>query len=150
MAAVAVAQPAAQAMKTFASSSDVAALIARAKSERKPDQPTFAQPIVQLAPYNASLEYRALVGPAAVHEKEAELFYVVEGSGTLVTGGKLVNEKRNNPENLGGTAIEGGASRPVAKGDFIIVPENTPHWFSAINGALVVMSFHVPHPVATH
>jgi len=80
MAAVAVAQPAAQAMKTFASSSDVAALIARAKSERKPDQPTFAQPIVQLAPYNASLEYRALVGPAAVHEKEAELFYVVEGS----------------------------------------------------------------------
>ena len=151
VAAVAVAQqPAAQAMKTFASSSDVSALIAKAKSERKQDQPTFAQPIVQLAPYNASLEYRAAVGPAAVHEKDAEIFYVIDGSGTLVTGGKLVNEKRNNPENLGGTGIEGGSSRSVAKGDFIIVPENTPHWFSAINGTLVLMSLHVPHPVAAH
>jgi len=148
LAAFAVAQP--PAMKTFASSADVAAMIAKAKAERKPDQPLFAQPILQLAPYTASLEYRGAVGPAAVHETEAEMFYVIEGSATLVTGGKLVNEKRTNPQNLTGTAIEGGSARPVAKGDFIIVPEKTPHWFSTINGTIVLMSFHAPRPVGAH
>src|ERR1700674_4310335 len=141
------AQNPAQAMKTFASSADVAALIAQAKSERKEGRALVVQPIVQLAPYTASLEYRAAVATASVHEREAELFYVIDGSGTMITGGKLVNESRTNPANLTGSAVEGGTSRHVAKGDFIIVPENTPHWFSAIDGTLVLMSLHVPRPV---
>jgi mannose-6-phosphate isomerase-like protein (cupin superfamily) len=137
------ASPSPATMKTFASSSDVAAMIAKAKSERKENQPNFIQTILALAPYKANLEYRASVGPAAVHEKEAELFYVIDGSATLVTGGKLVKASRNG-DNLTGSAIEGGNSRAVAKGDFFIVPENTPHWFSAINGTVVLMSLHVP------
>ena len=64
----------------------------------------------------------------------------------MVTGGKLVNETRTNPTNLTGKAIEGGTSRSVAKGDFILVPENTPHWFNSINGVLVLFSVHVPRP----
>ncbi|MBV8730433.1 MAG: hypothetical protein JO336_11570 [Acidobacteriia bacterium] len=55
-----------------------------------------------------------------------------------------MNESRTNAENLTGTAIEGGNARAVAKGDFIIVPENTPHWFSPINGTIILMSLHVP------
>ena len=140
------AQPTNQTMKTFVSSADVSALIAKAKAERK-NEPNISQRLLQLAPYNANLEYRASVGPAAVHEREAEMFYVIDGSATMVTGGKLVNETRTNPQNLSGTAIDGGASRSIAKGDFIVVPENTPHWFSSINGTLVLMSLHVPHPV---
>lgn len=132
------------AIKTFASSADVKALIAKAKSEKKADQPLIAQHILQLAPYNVNLEYRTAVGPAAVHEHEAEIFYVIDGSATMETGGKLVNEKRANAENLNGTGVEGGMSRPIAKGDFIVVPENTPHWFSKINGTLILMSLHVP------
>jgi mannose-6-phosphate isomerase-like protein (cupin superfamily) len=139
---------AAPAMKLFASSADVAALAAKAKAERKEGQALVAQPIVQLAPYNASLEYRAAVANAAVHEKEAELFYVVDGSATMVTGGKLTGESRTNAENLTGTGIDGGVSRHIAKGDFIMVPENTPHWFSAIDGTITLMSLHLPHPVA--
>jgi len=143
-AAVAVArQPAAQTgppeMKTYTSSADVQALIAQKK----------AGPLLAAAPYSVNMEYRATVGPAAVHEREAEIFYIIEGTGTLVTGGKLVNETRTNPTNLSGTAVAGGSSRTVSKGDFILVPEGTPHWFSAIggNGALVDMSIHVPRPV---
>src|SRR5262252_2835308 len=122
-----------------------AALAAKAKSERKEGQALLAQPIVQLAPYNVSLEYRAAVANAAVHEKEAELFYVVDGAATMVTGGKLTAETRTNAENLSGTGIEGGVSRHIAKGDFIMVPENTPHWFSAIDGTITLMSLHLPH-----
>ena len=135
---------AAAASRTMVSASDVTALIAKAKAERKGDQALLAQSMIQLAPYNVSLEYRAAVANAAVHETEAELFYVIDGSATLVTGGKLTNENRTNAANLSGSGIEGGVSRRVAKGDFIMVPEGTPHWFSAIDGTVVLMS-HLPH-----
>jgi mannose-6-phosphate isomerase-like protein (cupin superfamily) len=130
--------------KTYSSAADVKALIAKAKADHKPGQPTTIETILNLAPYQAHLEYRTGVGPAAVHEKEAEMFYVIEGSATLTTGGKLKDEKRTNAANLTGTGIEGGESKQVAKGDFVIVPENTPHWFSKINGTIVLMSIHVP------
>jgi mannose-6-phosphate isomerase-like protein (cupin superfamily) len=103
--------------------------------------------VVQLAPYMANLEYRASIGPAAVHEKEAELMYVVDGSGTIITGGTLVNQTRTNPANLTGTGIDGGTQQKIAKGDFIFIPENTPHWISAIDGTIVLVTLHVPRPV---
>ena len=134
--------------RTYISAADVAGQLAKAKAEHKDGQPLVAEPLLRLAPYGANLEYRSAVGPAAVHEKEAEMFYVIEGSATLVTGGKLANEKRTNAENLTGTGIEGGKSQAVAKGDFVIVPENTPHWFSAIDGTVVLMSLHVPRTSA--
>jgi len=136
---------AAAASRTMVSAADVTALIAKAKAERKGDQALLAQSMIQLAPYNVSLEYRAAVANAAVHETEAELFYVIDGSATLVTGGKLTNESRTNAANLSGSGIESGVSRRVAKGDFIMVPEGTPHWFSAIDGTVVLMSLHLPH-----
>ncbi len=132
--------------RLFTSPTEVAALIAKAKREHKDNQPVVTEPMLELGSYDGHLEYRPSVGPAAVHEKEAELFYVIGGSATLVTGGKLVNEKRTNPTNLSGSAIEGGVPRTIAKGDFILVPENTPHWFSSINGVLVLFSIHVPRP----
>jgi mannose-6-phosphate isomerase-like protein (cupin superfamily) len=145
-------QPAAQAqaasaMKTFSSSADVTALIAKAKAERKEGQPTVIEHLLTLDPYNANLEYRASVGPAAIHEKEAEMMYVIDGSATIIIGGTLTEQKRTNPENLSGTGIEGGASKAVSKGDFIFVPENTAHWFNTINGVLILMTLHVPRPV---
>ena len=126
------------------SAADVTAMIAKAKADRKEGQALLAQSMIQLAPYNVSLESRNAVANAAVHDREAELFYVVEGSATLVTGGKLKDEKRTNAENLSGSGIEGGESRRVAKGDFVMVPEGTPHWFSAIDGTIVLMSLHLP------
>jgi mannose-6-phosphate isomerase-like protein (cupin superfamily) len=137
------APPSVASSRTMVSAADVTAMIAKAKSERK-DQALLAQSMIQLAPYNVSLEYRAAVGNAAVHETEAEMFYVIDGSATLVTGGKLTKESRTNPANLTGSGIEGGVTRKVAKGDFIMVPEGTPHWFSAIDGTVVLMSLHLP------
>jgi mannose-6-phosphate isomerase-like protein (cupin superfamily) len=146
---VAVAQQkgAPQAPVTYKSAADVAAMITKAKAQNDAKaQATISQAILRLAPYNVNLEYRASVGPAAIHMKEAEMFYVVDGSGTLITGGKLVGETKNG-DNLTGTAIEGGTPQAVAKGDFVIVPENTGHWFSEIKSTLVLMSFHVPRPL---
>lgn len=130
----------------FAAAGDVTAMIAKAKAERKPDQPNFVQPILRLAPYTANLEHR-IAGPnanASVHEKAAEMFYVIEGAGTIVTGGTLREEKRTNADNRTGTGIDNGMRRRLAKGDFVLVPENTPHWFGEIDGTLVLMSIHLP------
>ena len=50
-----VAQGGAQPPKTFASAADVEAMINKAKSERKPDQANFIQPLLRVAPYTANL-----------------------------------------------------------------------------------------------
>ena len=139
-------QLAQQPEKTFTSAADVDAMIAKAKKERKPDQANFIQPLLMLAPYAVNLEYRVegIDTPATVHEKEAELIHVLEGAGTLTIGGKLVGEKRTNATNLSGTGVEGGTPRRISTGDYIFVPENTPHAFTKTQGRLIIMSVHVP------
>lgn len=137
-------------LKLFSSSVDVQGLIARAKRDRKPDQAIFVLPILQLAPFTANLEYRVadVRANASVHDRDAEMFYVIEGAGTLVTGGTLRDERRTNAENLTGTAIDNGSARSLVKGDFVVVPEGTPHWFTKIEGTLVMMSLHLPRGAA--
>jgi quercetin dioxygenase-like cupin family protein len=149
LAAPQAAQATAEAMKTFTSSTEVMELLAKAKADHKAGQVVVAERILSLAPYNVNLEYRPVDGAAAVHEKEAEMVYVIDGTGTLITGGNVTEEKRTNDANLTGTGIVNGMSQPLARGDFAIIPENTPHQFAGVKGALVLMTFHVPRPVGT-
>jgi mannose-6-phosphate isomerase-like protein (cupin superfamily) len=142
------AQMGAAPMKTFSSGADVQALLAKAKSERKEGQVMVAEPILSLSPYTTNLEYRPVEGAVAVHEKEAEIVYVIDGGGTLTTGGTVVGEKRTNAANLSGASIDGGTIQQIGKGDFTIIPEGTPHQFKPAGGPLVLMTQHVPRPVA--
>jgi mannose-6-phosphate isomerase-like protein (cupin superfamily) len=120
------------------SAAELAAIIAKQPKDKNGNQ-TF----IDLAPYNVNMEHRIVGQGAAVHEREAELFYVIDGSGTLVTGGKLVEEKRTNEANLSGTSIQGGTSKKISKGDWILVPEGVPHQFPTVEG-LTLMSVHLP------
>ena len=131
-------------MKTYTSSAEVAAMIAKAPSLLKPGAALVSQPIVVLAPYHANLEYRTGKGPSAVHETDAELFYVIQGSGALTMGGQLVNSHRANPNNMEGVSIEGGQTYKLTKGDMLIVPQGTPHQVVSVDGALVLMTLHLP------
>ena len=131
----------------YMSEKDIIALIEKAKADRKNDAPLVPEPILQLAPYKAQLEYRPLKAPAALHEKDAEVFVVLQGAGDIIVGGKLVNEKRVNAANLTGTDIADGQTHHVVKGDVLIVPNNTPHQVVPTGGApIVVMTMHVPFP----
>ena len=134
--------------KTFATPAEIQALIAKAAANHKPG--TFSSEyIAALAPYHVNLEYRTTATPPAVHLKEAELIYVIQGTGTLTVGGTMDNSKPGKPGNLGGTGITGGTDQPLAPGGFAFVAEGTPHWFSAVTGQgpLVTMAFHVPRPL---
>ena len=141
----ALAQQAAPPAQTFLNNKDIMALIDKAKADRKGDAPLVPEPILLLSPYRAMLEYRPATAPAALHEKDAELMVVLEGAGNIVTGGKLVDEKRTNAANLTGTSIADGNSQAVVKGDMLIVPANTPHQVIPTGGApIVLMTLHVP------
>ena len=107
--------------KLFASAADVTAMIAKAKAERKPDQPNFIQPIVGLAPSAANLEHRVagIPAPASVHEREAEMFYVVHQSGTLVTRRQTQGreaDQRREPHRVGRRQAARRARSPGATG----------------------------------
>lgn len=87
---------------------------------------------------------------ALTHEKITEVYQIISGNGTLVTGGSLVNPKDTPASSeivrvlagpgLTGTAIEGGVSRKVGPGDIIVIPPNTPHGFSEITSDEIVYS----------
>jgi quercetin dioxygenase-like cupin family protein len=86
---------------------------------------------------------KAQHGDAIRHDTSVtEVYYVLEGSGTLVTGGHIVNEKstgispNTKRPNFGGPSIEGGVTRHAVKGDVIIIPPNTPHWWSSLDSDL--------------
>jgi mannose-6-phosphate isomerase-like protein (cupin superfamily) len=147
IASTASAQQSAPLTTQFMSDKQIMGLIDKAKNERKGEAPLVAEPILLLPPYKAQLEYRPAIAPAAVHEKDAELFVVLQGTGNIVTGGKLVDEKRVNAANLSGSSIADGHSQTVVKGDMLIVPPNTPHQVIPSGGApIVVMTMHVPFP----
>jgi mannose-6-phosphate isomerase-like protein (cupin superfamily) len=137
-------QPAPSITETkIVTATEVAALVAGTPKDRNGNAN-----MIRLAPYSVNMEHRLMNQAASVHETEAELFYVIDGAGTLVTGGKLVEEKRTNAENLSGTGIEGGVSKRVSKGDWILVPAGQPHQFPAVEASgLTLMSLHLPKKV---
>ncbi|HMG35002.1 MAG TPA: heme-binding protein [Blastocatellia bacterium] len=71
-------------------------------------------------------------GMGEVHTKDADIIYVLEGAATLVTGGSLVEPHNIAADEIRGKAISGGQSRNLVKGDVIIVPAGTPHWFKEV------------------
>jgi mannose-6-phosphate isomerase-like protein (cupin superfamily) len=121
-----------------------AAEVTAMMAKQPADKNSLGQQMLKLGPYNVNMEHRVMGQAAAVHEKEAEFFYVIDGSGTMVTGGKLVEEKRVDQANLTGSSIQGGVSKKISKGDWIMVPEGTPHQIPSVDGPLTVMTLHLP------
>jgi mannose-6-phosphate isomerase-like protein (cupin superfamily) len=71
---------------------------------------------------------------AEIHEAFDDVWYVLEGAGTLVTGGTLVDATPASPGEIRGPSVRGGETRHVQKGDFVYIPAGTPHWISAVDG----------------
>ena len=64
-----------------------------------------------------------------IHLKDTDVIYMLEGRTTLVTGGSIVDGTPTEPDEIRGSRVDGGEARSLAKGDVIIVPARTPHWF---------------------
>jgi len=101
--------------------------------------------------YRIGMEHRLPNFPqnASVHEKEAELWSIIDGALTVTTGGKLVDAKQNGT-NWGAKSIQGGKANRVAKGDFLMIPEGVPHQVTAVEGEATLVTFELPRPRATY
>jgi mannose-6-phosphate isomerase-like protein (cupin superfamily) len=110
------------------------------------DRPSSAVRVFSLAPYNVNVEQRQpRQQGASQHDAQAELFYVIDGSATLLTGGTIPNATRTGT-NLAGATIENGVRTPFGKGDFLIVPSGVPHQFVDIQAPVHLMSIYLPNP----
>ncbi len=82
------------------------------------------------------------------HSQIAEVYQVISGTGTLVTGGTLEGAKQRDANaeavktltgpSMEGSRIVGGVSRKVGPGDVVIIPPNTPHTFTEITSPEIV------------
>jgi mannose-6-phosphate isomerase-like protein (cupin superfamily) len=83
---------------------------------------------------------KGVVQAANRHETTVtEIYYMLEGSATIVTGGTMVDEKSSGSSpntkrpNFQAPRIQGGVSRHVGPGDVIVIPGNLPHWWSSLD-----------------
>ena len=93
--------------------------------------------------YRINMVHRTRPAGAIAHTVGTEVHHITEGAGTLVTGGTIVKGATPNA-----ATIQGGVTRRVSKGDVILIPENMPHWYKAIEGQITYLEvrFNVPAP----
>jgi mannose-6-phosphate isomerase-like protein (cupin superfamily) len=75
----------------------------------------------------AMLLFRSRDGEAEIHENFADVFYVLDGRATLVTGGTVAGAAQTAPGEMRGSAVEGGARQELRAGDVAHVPAGVPH-----------------------
>jgi mannose-6-phosphate isomerase-like protein (cupin superfamily) len=95
--------------------------------------------LVKAPGYTAETVRRTSPARAEVHTGVDDVWYVIEGGGTLVTGGSLVQGVKTEPGEIRGRSIAGGESRHIAKGDFAEIPAGVPHWISKVDGEIIYL-----------
>ena len=90
--------------------------------------------LVNEANYMVHASRRDAAGMAEVHTKDTDIIHVLEGTATMVTGGKVVGGRPTADDEIRGASIEGGAERRLAVGDVVVVPKGMPHWFREVQG----------------
>jgi mannose-6-phosphate isomerase-like protein (cupin superfamily) len=73
------------------------------------------------------LSFRARDGEAELHENFADLFFVLDGRATLLTGGMVKGAETSGPGEIRGKSIEGGVRQELRAGDVAHVPAGVPH-----------------------
>jgi mannose-6-phosphate isomerase-like protein (cupin superfamily) len=89
-------------------------------------------PMLETSEYKINAGRRDGAGGVEVHGRDTDVFYILEGSAVLITGGTVQDGKTTAPNEIRGTAITGGESHKVSKGDVIVIPRGVPHWFKEV------------------
>jgi len=75
---------------------------------------------------------RTETGRSELHATFTDVWYVLDGAATLITGGTIENGSQTTSGEVRGTGIKGGNARRVQNGDFAVIPAGTPHWLRDI------------------
>lgn len=90
-------------------------------------------PLLRGPGYAVDASRRDASGEAEVHTLDTDVFYVVSGRATFVTGGELVDPHATAPNEVRGTSIQNGAVQKLSAGDVVVVPSGVPHWFQTVS-----------------
>ena len=96
-------------------------------------------PVKNADHYRINVVRRTTAQGAIAHPDGTEVHHIVDGSGTLVTGGSIVRSTAAGGRGSAGATIDGGVSRHVAKGDVILIPAGTPHWYKDLDGSITYL-----------
>ena len=123
-----------------------------ALKQMPPGSTTYDKPLktVDVGPYKVTIVILRRIPKAGsedsglVHNRVTEVYEILSGSGTLETGGRIVN---GQPVDLTSEAagpsvrgvIEGGASHEVGPNDVIVIPPGMPHRFSKLSGTITYL-----------
>ena len=88
--------------------------------------------ILKTATYAVSGSHRDKAGQVEVHDKETDILYVTDGEAAFSTGGTMVGGKDTSPGQHLGTDMRGGETHNLTRGDVVVVPAGTPHWFRSV------------------
>jgi mannose-6-phosphate isomerase-like protein (cupin superfamily) len=91
-------------------------------------------PLVPGEAYRVQTDRRTANGNIEIHEKETDIFYVMDGSATLIAGGTAVEPKTTRPGQMTAKDIMNGQTYNLKKGDIVVIPAGQPHWFKQVNG----------------
>ena len=89
--------------------------------------------------YRVNVVKRTAPQGAIAHAVGTEVHYIIEGAATLVTGGAIARTPGGGAASATAATIQGGETRTVHQGDIVIVPVNTPHWYSHIEQPLTYL-----------
>ena len=78
--------------------------------------------------YRINIVHREKAAGALAHEGNTELHYIIDGTGIVVTGGKIVP----GAGGANSATIEGGETHAVKKGDVLLVPAGSAHWYKEV------------------
>jgi mannose-6-phosphate isomerase-like protein (cupin superfamily) len=94
-------------------------------------------PLLETGDYKIHTARRTAPGEAELHAADTDIFHIIDGSATFVTGGTISNERNEAPGEIRGKEITGGKSQRLSKGDVIVIPAGVPHWFNDVEAPLL-------------
>lgn len=100
-------------------------------------------------------------GEVAEHDLVSEVYHIISGSATLMTGPELVGAERRPATNtnvrlLNGPghnakSIRNGVAHELKAGDVMIIPAGTGHWFTKIDDHITYLMVRIdPDKVTPH
>jgi len=133
---------------TVITAADVAAAIGRLPSTGVSRNATFVErnDTASRLAYRVAVDRRRIPQSANAHPTEAEIWAVIDGTGAITTGGKIVEVRKDGK--MVGAVVEGGTTQRVSKGDFVVIPEGVPHYVTEASPELIFVSIEFPRPRA--
>jgi mannose-6-phosphate isomerase-like protein (cupin superfamily) len=131
---------------TFVTAAEAEAVLKEQVAKGVVDQPIKLSEVLGGKASVASLHRAKPETSALIHNDVTETYYIVKGSGTIVTGGSLGSPKPTDLTRVNagmsqtGTR-QGGTPRRVGPGDIIIIPAGTPHSFSELDSPISYLVF---------